>query len=214
MQRCKITTYDDKISTWVDTHLQLDPRFIFTIRSIPSELRTPFCLTQFLETLSFDHALHTSDRYTAYYGTQAYSYGGISHHPKPFTDNSMLTGLINIIHQLFPGIHVNSALVNYYPTPSSCINFHADDEDSIEPNSYIFSITFGGPRALLFRHKYRVNNNICSVTPNEWDILIFSRNSQNNFKHGILAADDSTFFNSKENLKSRLSITFRTLKTE
>ena len=138
--RYKITTYDDNISTWLDTQLQSDPHIIFTILPIPLELRTPFSLTRFVESLKFDHVLHTSDRYTAYFGSRTYSYGGIYHHPKPLSDNSLLKGLVDIIHQLFPTIQVNSALINYYPTPSSYINFHADDEESISPDSYIFPL--------------------------------------------------------------------------
>ena len=175
-------------------------------------------MTRFVESLKFDHVLHTSDRYTAYFGSRTYSYGGIYHHPKPLSDNSLLKGLVDIIHQLFPTIQVNSALINYYPTPSSYINFHADDEESISPDSYIFSITFGYPRALLFRHIYGAKNNfnICTVTPDEWDLLVFSRKSQNKFKHSIPAADyspdsDISTTSTTENLRARLSITFRSL---
>lgn len=216
LQRYKIATYDDNITTWLDTQLQLDPRIIFTVLSIPVELRTPFTLTRFIESLKFDHILHTSDRYTAFFGSQAYSYGRIYHHPKPFSDNPVMAGLVGIIHRLFPYIRINSALINYYPTTSSYINFHADDEDTISPDSYIFSITFGYPRALYFRHKFGAKNdcNICTVTPDEWDLLIFSRKSQNIFKHSIPAAVDSVDYSTTtEKLKARLSITFRTLNT-
>ena len=117
--------------------------------------------------------------------------------------------LKRLIEIIFPGVSVNSALINYYPHLNSVLNLHSDDENEIQMNSFIITVSYGTPRKILFATKEKIPKPIMYVVLNNRSVLIFSRNSQNYFKHGIIADCEPTGHQVTES--RRVSITFRLL---
>ena len=87
---------------------------------------------------------------------------------------------------LFPFIKFNSALINYYPNYSSWLALHSDDEDEIDNDSYIITISLGQTRRLVFSTRQHPPISICNVVVKHRSLVVFSKASQHCFKHGIL----------------------------
>ncbi len=124
--------------------------------------------------------------------------------------NFYVAELKRVIERNFPDVTTNSALVNYYPNKYSKINLHSDDETEIQEDSYIVTVSFGAPRKLLFTTKEPVPVPIMYVLLRNKSVLIFSKQSQKLYKHGILADAGFEGQNSeKYGDFKRVSITFR-----
>ena len=95
-----------------------------------------------------------------------------------------------------------TVLVNYYPDGSSKINFHSDDEDDIEDNSFIFTLSFGHSRTIIFRTLER-KKHVAKISLKDRSILLFSKASQHLFQHAI---------QHETGVSERISLTFRKLK--
>ncbi len=117
--------------------------------------------------------------------------------------------LRRLIEIKFPSVSVNSALINYYPHQNSKINLHSDDEDEIQKNSYIITVSFGAQRTILFATKDTTPKPLMYVLLKNRSVMIFSRNSQNYFKHGIVTDCIAKEQNLTES--RRVSVTFRML---
>lgn len=187
------------------TKFSLDPLFACFLSDELIDFN-PDPLENFIKSVNFTHS--ATGRCIGYFGDKAYSYGDFYHPPVPFTNNSYIAELKRVIECRFPSIPINSALVNYYPKPQSLINLHSDDEREILPDSYIITVSFGCSRSLLFTTRDRVSRHLFNVELAHRSVLVFSRNSQTYFKHGVLAENAGI----SSNYGGRISVTFRLLK--
>ena len=113
--------------------------------------------------------------------------------------------MYDFVRQHFPYLCVNSCLINYYPDKSCFIPDHCDDETSIVEDSFILTISIGSTRQMQFKD-LSDNTLLCSVSLADGQILIFSKQSQNLFTHGV-PADTNNLFN--DDYSPRISATFR-----
>ena len=131
----------------------------------------------------YSHFFSKSKRSAAYYGNYPYSYGEISHPSQPFSDNEYLLKIISYVEVVLPGLKFNSALVHKYDSGESYIPHHSDDEDEIENDSKIITISFGETRFIEFRNT--VNSSIRTQRLNHGDVFIMDKASQGVYTHSI-----------------------------
>ena len=91
-------------------------------------------------------------RLTAWYGDpeRSYVYSGIAMEPTPWTP---LLREIKTQVETLAGLPFNSVLLNFYRTGQDGVSWHADDEPELKPDYPIASVSFGGTRRFLLKHK-------------------------------------------------------------
>lgn len=164
-----------------------------------------FCLSDFVDSLNFTHFFKESGRKAVYFGTHDYTYSGGSHKAASLHSNAYISSIFSFISSAFPYLMLNSCLVNYYPSLNCSIPFHADNEESIHPGSYIVTLSLGETRTMFFKpigpYKHDQSPNIALKNG---DILLFSRASQDKYLHGIPPC-----FDPDNSPRPRISLTFR-----
>jgi alkylated DNA repair dioxygenase AlkB len=136
-------------------------------------------------------------RLTCWYGTKGYEYSGIKNYPQMFTP------LLNDLKKLVEGFskeNFNSVLLNYYRNGNDSVGFHSDDESELGENPSITSMSFGGTREFVLKHKYKELAAI-KLLLNHGDILIMGGELQKYWKHAILKE--------KNCHEGRINLTFR-----
>ena len=164
-----------------------------------------FCLSDFVDSLNFTHFFKESGRRAVYFGTHDYEYYGGSHKAACLQSNTYISSIFSFISSAFPYFMLNSCLVNYYPSLNCSIPFHADNEESIDPGSYIVTLSLGETRTMFFKP---IGSSLHDKYPNialkHGDIVIFSRDSQDMYLHGIPPCSDPS-----NSPRPRVSLTFR-----
>jgi alkylated DNA repair dioxygenase AlkB len=91
-------------------------------------------------------------RKTAWYGDQnkSYTFSGIHLNPEPWTP--MLLQVKERIERT-SGVRFNSVLLNLYRHGNDGISWHTDAEPELGENPVIGSVSFGGTRRFMFRHR-------------------------------------------------------------
>ena len=138
-----------------------------------------------------------SGRDVAYYGEFNYRYGVIQHNSRKIPE--VIDPIIKLISEKYPNTMTNSCLVTRYQDGSNTCPKHNDDEPFIAPCSDIFTFSVGSERSMMFTS---VNNDTESVTLPSNSLLVFSRSSQEFWKHEITSSETSDV---------RYSFTFRQL---
>ena len=171
-------------------HLTSDPSVLFFKfkESLNGPILYQHDLDRLTSSLEFDHSFSRTSRFTAFYGCVGYKYGSTEHIARPVNTNPVIYELYKLICGLYPNLEfINSILVNYYPGNSSYLPFHADDEDEIHPESFIFTLSLGSSRQMGFRFAGS-RRALCWATLNHGDLIAFSRKSQDVFEHCIRSA--------------------------
>jgi alkylated DNA repair dioxygenase AlkB len=97
---------------------------------------------------------HLQPRLTAWYGNagKSYTYSGITLHPAPWTVTLLdLKARVEAVS----GIAFNSVLLNLYRHGNDSMGWHSDDEPELGQNPMIGSLSLGGKRRLLLRHRFQ-----------------------------------------------------------
>lgn len=91
-------------------------------------------------------------RQTAWYGDsgKSYTYSKIAMTPEPWTPTLLV---IKSKIEVLSGVQFNSVLLNLYRNGSDSVAWHSDDESELGENPVIGSVSFGGTRRFMFRHK-------------------------------------------------------------
>ncbi|HEY9641672.1 MAG TPA: alpha-ketoglutarate-dependent dioxygenase AlkB [Coleofasciculaceae cyanobacterium] len=92
-------------------------------------------------------------RLTAWYGDpgKSYTYSGITMQPLPWT--SLLLDLKAQVDAV-SGVVFNSVLLNLYRDGNDSMGWHSDDEPELGQHPVIGSLSLGGVRRLLLRHRF------------------------------------------------------------
>ena len=145
-----------------------------------------------------------NSRSVAYYGDIPYSYPGGEHQANSISSNPYLEKVvIPAVTDMYPWFRFNSIIVTRYINGSQNIPFHSDNEESIELQSSIMTISLGITRNLIFRPKTGDPRMSESTVPlGHGDVLLMSRLSQDVYEHSV-PKDFSK--------NTRISITFRYL---
>jgi len=91
-------------------------------------------------------------RKTAWYGdnNKSYTFSGIHLDPEPWTPT--LLYVKNYIEEVAE-VQFNSVLLNLYRHGNDGISWHTDEEPELGRNPVIGSVSFGGARRFMFRHR-------------------------------------------------------------
>ncbi len=91
-------------------------------------------------------------RKTAWYGdrNKSYTFSGIHLNPEPWTPT-----LLKVKQRIeeIAEVQFNSVLLNLYRHGSDGISWHTDAEPELGENPVIGSVSFGGARRFMFRHR-------------------------------------------------------------
>ena len=150
---------------------------------------------------SYTHLL--GNRQAAYYGPYPYKYPGAYHYERDMALNSELLSIFNSIRDAFPGTNINSAMVHRYSDEKACIPLHCDNEQELDSDSPIITLSIGDTREMEFQEIDPPKLSV-SIPVKNGDIVFMSAKSQKLYKHGIPVSETHKF--------CRLSITFRNIK--
>lgn len=138
-------------------------------------------------------------RLTALYANNdnAYSYSGITMHPKPFTKE-----LLSIKNQIETVSKVNftTCLLNLYRNGHDSNGWHSDNEKELGKNPIIASVSFGEKRWFHFKH--RIHKGLRKkILLQHGSLLLMRGTTQQHWLHQIPK--------SKKIMEPRVNLTFR-----
>ena len=82
--------------------------------------------------------------YTKWIGNQPYSYGQVKHAAHPLSDElPFIQELMDRINKDTRYGEVDSCFVAYYPSNKACLTLHADNEDNLDHDSSICTVSIG-----------------------------------------------------------------------
>jgi len=126
-------------------------------------------------------------------------YGGKKMKASPF---SPTVKKIKELIEKDKNIKLDSVLINYYKDGKHHINYHSDEYD-IHKNNDIFVVSFGGIRKFIIREKKNHSNRDTFLLSNG-DLFHMYDKCQELYDHSIRR-------NLKDNITSRISLSFRNL---
>ncbi|MBW2288613.1 MAG: alpha-ketoglutarate-dependent dioxygenase AlkB [Deltaproteobacteria bacterium] len=141
-------------------------------------------------------------RLSAWYGDPGatYAYSGLRLEPKPWFP--ALGDIRNRLERTM-GCRFNSVLLNLYRDGRDSIGWHSDDEPELGEEPTIASLSFGGTRRFLLRHRTRPELDTLELLPGHGSLILMAGATQSAWKHAVpktaCPADP------------RLNLTFRTI---
>jgi alkylated DNA repair dioxygenase AlkB len=145
--------------------------------------------------------LLSEPRLTAWYGDEGavYTYSGKINQPLPWTND--LIELRSFLENNGLGTY-NSCLLNFYRDGKDSMGMHSDDEEELDTASGIASISLGGTRDFVFKHK--TNDKTIKLKLESGDVLLMLGETQKHWKHGIPK---------RAKAGARINLTFRRVRT-
>jgi len=143
-------------------------------------------------------------RLSAWYGDSdaTYSYSGYSHAPLPWI--APLQELKKRIGSAV-GTTFNSVLLNQYRDGRDSMGWHSDDEPELGSAPSIASLSLGGERRFVLRHKKRKDLKSVEISLAHGSLLVMRGSTQFFWKHQIPKT--------KKTIVARLNLTFRRIVT-
>ena len=139
-------------------------------------------------------------RLTAWHGDsgKSYTYSKIPMSPEPWTPTLFL---IKSRIESVAGVSFNSVLLNLYRNGSDSVAWHSDDEPELGEEPVIGSVSFGGIRRFMFRHK--VAKNQVEVELTHGSLLVMQGRTQQFWQHQIAKTS--------KRVAPRINLTFRVI---
>jgi alkylated DNA repair dioxygenase AlkB len=137
-------------------------------------------------------------RLSAWYGSAAYRYSGLTLAPQPFTP--LQRDLLAAV-EAATGCTFNSVLLNYYRDGRDSMGMHSDDEAELGPAPSIASLSVGDSRTFILRHKASGERMRLELT--DGSLLLMAGPLQQHWSHGI---NKTT-----KRAGPRVNLTFRTI---
>ncbi|MBD2547559.1 alpha-ketoglutarate-dependent dioxygenase AlkB family protein [Planktothricoides raciborskii] len=138
-------------------------------------------------------------RLTAYYGTKAYTYSGVTMQPLPWN-----APLLQIKEKIEPLVNTqfNGVLLNLYRDGQDYMGWHSDDEKELVKGGAIASLSLGETRRFIFRRKD--NHQIkFELKLADGDFLVMGGDPQKFWQHYVPKSPKVTH--------PRINLTFRML---
>lgn len=141
-------------------------------------------------------------RLTAWYGDPgtSYSYSGRRLEPKPWFP--ALSEIRSHVSRS-TGCRFNSVLLNLYRDGRDSMGWHSDDERELGETPTIASLSFGGTRRFLLRHRTRGDLDTLELRPGHGSLLLMAGTTQSAWKHSVPKT--------ARPVDTRLNLTFRTI---
>eukprot|EP00877_Chromochloris_zofingiensis_P012627 jgi/Chrzof1/7618/Cz02g30130.t1 len=103
--------------------------------------------------------------------------------PKPIPPT--LQQLIQCVCDLLAdGTQFNFTLMNFYLSGQNSISYHSDDESFLGPNPTIASLSLGGARRFLMRHKTLKHKKETFIL-DDGDLIVMRGPTQSNWEHAV-----------------------------
>ena len=142
-------------------------------------------------------------RLTAWYGDsgKSYTYSKITMNPEPWTPTLLrIKSRIESLAEL----NFNSVLLNLYRSGNDSVAWHSDDEPELGNNPAIGSVSFGGTRRFIFRHKHKKELTKIETDLTHGSFLIMKGTTQHFWQHQVPKT--------KKSVKPRINLTFRVIR--
>lgn len=125
-----------------------------------------------------------SPRQSAWYGDRGavYRYSGTINEPIPWLPE--LKALRERLND-FCKNQFNSMLANHYRSGNDSMGWHSDDEKELGPEPVIASISLGGVRRFLLRHRRRKDLPTHEIMLENGSLLVMRASSQGAWRHSI-----------------------------
>ncbi len=126
-------------------------------------------------------------RLIAWFGSEAYRYGGFTHAPQPMP--APIAALLPKLHATLEQ-HLgemppfNSVLLNRYRDGRDSMSFHSDNERQLGPEPVIASLSLGASRTLQFRSVQAPRQRL-SGTLTHGSLLVMHGRSQVDWQHAV-----------------------------
>ena len=123
---------------------------------------------------------HQAPRLTAWFGTSAYSYSGVTHPPA-----ELPRPLAAIRDRLTAdvGVEFNSCLANLYRDGGDSMGAHADNEPELGPQPTIASVSLGARRRFVMTHLESGRRFTWSLGGG--DLIVMLGESQSEYRHSV-----------------------------
>ena len=104
---------------------------------------------------------------------------------------------------------INSCQINWYNGPKSSLNFHKDNEPSLDDTAHIFILSLGKSRDMCFKNNYASDsNNVESLQLSHNSMMVFSPDVQRKLLHSVSAGEQEDTEDA-----NRFSLVFRCMKS-
>lgn len=147
---------------------------------------------------------HPTPRLTAWYGDSEaiYSYSGVTHSPQAW-----IAPLIDLKLRIEKevGSDFNSVLLNSYRTGEDSMGRHSDDEPELGPHPVIASLSLGGPRRFVFKHRFNKTIPAVSVSLGHGALLVMSGPTQDFWWHSLPKT--------RKRVSPRINLTYRKIRS-
>ena len=140
-------------------------------------------------------------RLTAWYSDsdKSYTYSGITMMPTPWTP--ILLDLKTKVESV-SGVMFNSVLLNLYRDGSDSMGWHSDDESELRQNPVIGSLSLGGTRRFMLRHRFeKALKHQLELTSGSF--LLMQKTTQHYWQHQVPKT--------KRPVPPRINLTFRVI---
>ena len=141
-----------------------------------------------------------SPRLSAWYGDPGavYRYSGTVNQPLPWLHS--LLALKDLLED-YTGSTFNSVLLNLYRDGNDAMGWHADDEPELGPFPTIASVSLGGTRRFLMKHRKDPELSSIRLDLSHGSLLVMSGATQANWKHSVSRT--------RTLVEPRINLTFR-----
>jgi alkylated DNA repair dioxygenase AlkB len=140
-------------------------------------------------------------RKTAWYGDRqkSYTFSRIHLEPEPWTET-----LLEVKRRVegVARVEFNSVLLNLYRDGRDSISWHSDAESELGENPVIGSVSFGGERRFMFRHRER-QEKPAEVVLTHGSLLVMAGRTQHCWQHQIPKTS--------RRVEPRINLTFRVI---
>ena len=137
-------------------------------------------------------------RLSAWQGSAAYRYSGLTMEASPF---SPLVLEIKAVVESVCAHSFNSVLLNYYRDQRDSMGMHSDDEAELGPEPVIASVSFGALRTFVLKHK--TSKRSIKLDLRSGSLLLMGGPTQRHWQHGINKLSRPC--------GARVNLTFRTI---
>jgi len=147
--------------------------------------------------------IHTTKRQIVWMGESglSYQYSGHTRQALPWTES--VFHVKQLVEQQLTSIGIeadfNSCLLNYYPTGSEGMGYHADDEKELGDQPIIVALSLGATRKFVFKHKKTQDK--VELYLESGQLIVMHGETQSHWKH--------TITKTKTVNQGRISLTFR-----
>eukprot|EP00747_Dinoflagellata_sp_TGD_P185148 gnl/TRDRNA2_/TRDRNA2_41526_c0_seq1.p1 gnl/TRDRNA2_/TRDRNA2_41526_c0~~gnl/TRDRNA2_/TRDRNA2_41526_c0_seq1.p1 ORF type:complete len:254 (-),score=30.47 gnl/TRDRNA2_/TRDRNA2_41526_c0_seq1:199-960(-) len=156
--------------------------------SVPARANT--WLEKLLKTVKWEQGqvrvfgkVYPEPRLTCYYGDKPYTYSGRTVHPRPWSENPVVSEIRRRV-EAATGEVFNSVLCNRYRSGADTVGWHADNEKVYGPMPTIASVTLGEPRDFDLRENDGRQGRF-RLKLGHGSLLVMSGNVQNRWQHSL-----------------------------